>query len=203
MIRPLLLTVAAAFLFSGCQFSLLKDLSLDTLDSPNPYITEAIKRNPSNFHAWFLLGKENLESSKGEEALAAFRKAKALKPAFEEASIGIAMSYLQLKRWKSAEDEFRELLTRNPNSPEALEGLAIALLEQKKDDEAKINAERALEIDPALPRAHVVLGRLAYAQLDYKTAERHWREALALGAPPQDLEPLYQDLRRMLVKYGD
>lgn len=190
-------------LLSGCQVSLFDDLSLKSFNKPNPYIAEAIEHNPDNFHAWFLLGKENLDAGQAEPAILAFGKAKSLKPGFEEARLGIGYCQLQLKKWRSAETEFRELLTLNPKSPEALEGLSLALLELDETVEAKSTAQKALELDSELPRAHAVLGRLAYADLDYKTAEAEWKKALELGFPPQDLEPLYQDLRRMLEKYGE
>ncbi len=190
-------------MFAGCQISLFDDLSLESLNSPNPYIQEAIERNPDNFHAWYLLGKDNLQNGLANEALVAFGKSKELKPAFEEARLGIAYAQLKLERWARAEGEFRELLALNPDSSEGHEGLSLALLKLEKDDEAKISAQRALELDPALPRAHAVLGRIAYGQMDYKTAELHWSEALAQGFTPQDLEPMYQDLRRMLDKYSE
>ncbi len=201
-IGSLALILFGTTLLTGCQFSLFENLSLESNKRLNPYLVEALTENEEHFHAWFLLGKEHIKLNQPEAAIDAFKKSKELRPGYEEARLGLGYAYLQIERWKEAEEEFVALLELNSNSPEGLEGLAVAYLERNKKAESRQAAERALSLDQDLPRAHAVLGRLSYAEMDFVKAEEHWKKALEVGFPPQNLEPIYQDLRRMMMKYG-
>jgi len=188
-------------LTSSCSISLFNDLSLEELQEENEIVTKSIELNEDNYHAWFLRGREYLSEGNAEMALQSFEKAVELKPEYQEATIGMGYAHLRLEDWDEAQVTFEELLQLYPNAPEGIEGLAISLYEQNENDRAKALCIEALDLDNELFRAHQILGQIYYSELDYKNAEYHWRQALLFGAPPADLEPVYQDLRLYLMKY--
>lgn len=89
-----------------------------------------------------------------------------------------------------AERHFNLAIERDSAYAQAWAGLAEIrtvesyrrrLPEESGYDEARAFAERALDLDPTVARAHVVLGRIAGEHAwDFEAAERHFRRALEL-----------------------
>lgn len=94
---------------------------------------------------------------------------------------------------KQAIQEFKALITKNPNQADAYLGVAegkMKLLGQEATNENAYKEilgylNKALELNPNLPRAHLWVAYLvAWRDMDYKTAEMHYQAALALS--PKD-----------------
>src|SRR5690606_3477813 len=121
----------------------------------------------------------------------------------EEARLGIAVTYLEQKRWSRAAGTFEEWIAINADAAGAWSGLAAARYGEGRLDEAKEAAERALALNPADMLAHRILGEVAYAREDFAAALAHWEEATRDGSLTGELEPIMRDLQKYQMKYGE
>jgi eukaryotic-like serine/threonine-protein kinase len=137
------------------------------------------------------------------QAIAAALQVQFAAPPRRTANIEAFQSYLQGLYWyqrytpeslAKAKDAFEQALAHDPNYAAAHAGLAVfcyglgALGTKRMTDMAplaKSAAEKALAIDPSLSEAHSVLaliaGSVAY---DWKLAEHHFRQAMAVDSVP-------------------
>jgi TolB-like protein/tetratricopeptide (TPR) repeat protein len=103
-----------------------------------------------------------------------------------------------------ARDYFQQALDLDPAFARAWSGLgdaygALGVVSSLSAADAyprtKAAAERALQLDPDLPEAHVSLGTaLSYYYWDFEAAARHFRRAI-------ELNPSYADARRFYAEY--
>lgn len=198
------LRLVIAALFAG---TLSACISLPTIDPASAVDVERAERatrlNPKNAHAWFLQGRAALDEHRWLDAEAAFKRALAAQPEFEEASLGLALSQLERRRLSEARSTYAALAQRRPGSVGALEGLATVSLLEDKLDAAKEYAEAALALRATAPQAHRVLGDVAYTRGDYAKALEHW-DIAADNDPAQALalNPIIADLTQYRQKYG-
>lgn len=96
---------------------------------------------------------------------------------------------LDAGQWEAAERAFREALVDDPTSPRLHLGSAVAAFAQGKDANAKAAIESALAVEPTLPGARELLGRVLYRAGDLDGAI-HVYSALVVGKPPD--HPLVQ-----------
>lgn len=92
--------------------------------------------------------------------------------------------------WNQAVDEFRQAIARDPGFAKAYSGLATTLVAMSVHDripkkegyeEARRDAQKALELDPQLPEAYAVLGAIAYNQdWDFDRAAQEYHRAIEL-----------------------
>jgi tetratricopeptide (TPR) repeat protein len=98
-------------------------------------------------------------------------------------------SELQAAGWKALRDDnprraavlFGEALDLAPDEPSALLGAGAAAHALGKQTEAMARLERALELQPRLTAASVLLGRIAYDEGDADLAIRTYEQALAFA----------------------
>lgn len=165
--------------------------------------SRAIAVNAENVHAYFQLGSIALDEKRPGDAEAAFRKARELKPDFEEAWNGEGIALLDAKRFSKAASHYAAMTVALPKSPLAAEGSAAAALGLRKLDAARQFAEAALALDAKSSQGHRILGEVAYIQGDYATAIQHWQRALELNpALSVTLRPVLDDLKGFERKYG-
>jgi tetratricopeptide (TPR) repeat protein len=85
-----------------------------------------------------------------------------------------------------AEEVLADILATNPNQPDALVALARTRLAQALDfDEAERLSQRALQVNPRLASAYMVLASIALRDEDLELAEERVR--LGLQSNPKDL----------------
>lgn len=193
--RPIAAALLAASL-AGCQFSFFKDgLNLAAPSQDDERLERAVAVNPSNAHAWFMLGRVRLEEERPPAARAAFSKALKLQPGFEEARLGMGKAWMFEGRWTRAIAEFEKVLAANPNSVSAREGIAAAALEARDVARAEAAARAALALDPASREAARVLAEVVYIRGDYGAASEAWSGA-GVGR-----DGIAEDLRGYVRKY--
>jgi Tfp pilus assembly protein PilF len=148
--------------------------------------------------AWLSLARF-LESSKPEEAIAAYREAAKLRPADAEPHVAMGALLEHEKKYPEAAAEFRQALALDPKSNEALAGLVNVATEQKDFAGAEAMLRKYLETEPSNATAHLQLGRLLAAQKKYPEATAELEAAAA--ATPSDL-PLSRELAGVYVAGG-
>lgn len=203
MTRAILLAALAAMAVaaSGCSFNAASLIRFGTAEPERDRLEQAVDMNPRNAHAWFALGRIELERGDYRDARRAFRRALAADPAFEEAAIGIALASLSRGAYRAAEREYQEALDAFGPSAAALEGLASARLGRGDLEGARLAARQALAADPATAIAHRVLAEAAYIEADYAAALAHWDDASAAGADKMGMARVVDDLRLFVDKY--
>jgi tetratricopeptide (TPR) repeat protein len=162
----------------------------------------AVSETPQHAHAWFLLGRADMERQEYAAAAANFRRAIQAQPDFEEARVGLGYALLEGGARSAAAREFEAALARTPNSTRALEGLAAARLAASDLPGAEDAARRALDLDPAAPLAHRTLGEVAYRRGQLAAAQRHFEQAAISAADDPGLTLLINDLKAYNAKYG-
>ena len=103
-----------------------------------------IKKNPSNFPAFSILGAIYLREGKLEEAKICFLEEIKLKPQVDGAHLNLGTVYKQQGDLVMAEKEYRAALAVNPRMSEAVASLASLLTGQKRFGEAKEVLETAI-----------------------------------------------------------
>jgi len=116
------------------------------------------KQNSSDANAWYYLGLTYLKTQKEKDASKAFEKAVALKPSDAQARTGLAYAYL-LRNDRRAADNAKEVLKLNPKSAEAHYILAVTALRDDLYNVAYERAKKAVEIDPQLAGAYLLLSQ--------------------------------------------
>lgn len=122
-----------------------------------------------------------------DQANTAFRAAAAQNDA--SAALRVRWGRLLHERFNDTDADglFQEALQRDPKSAEAYLGLALVSADGF-DGKALESANRALELDPTLAEAHVLLATLALEDSDSAAAAREADAALA--AQPDDLDAM-------------
>lgn len=116
-----------------------------------------------------------------KDALRAYDEAIAADANNDEARLQVAELFLQKYVSEDAQKGFEELLERNPNHPRALAGLARSK-EFDGSPEAVQLARKALEINPNLVDARVLLARTSLGVEDIEAAKKEAERALAVNS---------------------
>ena len=151
-------------------------------DQAIPIYLGVLKREPKNLEANLALGRAYFHSGQHAEAADSFERALQLQPGNPEIVEWLGKSYLGAR----APQKVLELFSRQ----DSLAGhfawahllLARAFDAQDKLDEARGELQRALAIDPHCRGAYFALGFIAWTTRDLKTAEREFRQELALDS---------------------
>ena len=160
------------------------------------------ERDPDIMDAHIGLGDWLLRSHQPAAAVAAFKRALALKVDDEVAFEKLVTAC----RAAGAEREalqalavFRAGLDANPRNPQGWYQLAVRALELRQTKTAEDALRRAVEVNPRLAQAQNALGALALARGEIDVAEKRVREALAIA--PQ-LPTAHYNLGRVLEARG-
>jgi len=143
--------------------------------------------------AWISLG-EVLEKSKPDEALAAYRKAEALRPKDPEPHLEAGLLLEKQEKFADAAQEYKQALALDPSS-DALTGLANIYMRGRRLPEAEEYLRKLVAAQPEQAGAHVQLGRVLAAQGKNDAAIAELQAGAKLApedvAVQQDLAELY------------
>jgi cytochrome c-type biogenesis protein CcmH len=119
----------------------------------------------------------------------------------------LARSYAELHQYSQAEAAFAEAAKRNPRDAQLLADYAdAAAMANDRHFEGKPTEliERALKIDPKLPKALWLAGTLAYETRDFRKAMGYWKRLLAVVPPDSELSKQIQsDLAEVQTMLGE
>ena len=118
-----------------------------------------------------------------QEANALFRRAVAERPKDPEPRIAWGRLFLDSHNGAEAAKLFEEALGLQEKSAGARLGLALVAADNF-DERAKQHAQWALDIDPRLAEAHLLMARLDLEEERTREAEAHLHEAEALPGSP-------------------
>ncbi len=161
-----------------------KDLAQDDdVEGATKLLQSVVAEDPNIMDAHLTLGNWLVRLKRGEEAIASFRHALALKPDDDIALGNLARLFLSRGRKSDAEDAirvFETALARNPKNPQAWFQLAVLAMDMGDADRAKHAFVRAAEENPKMGAAWIGQGALAFSASRLAEAEQMIRKGLEL-----------------------
>jgi len=112
----------------------------------------AVALNPNSFYAWFGRGWVYRNAGLPEEAVRSLERAIRMSPVDPQlhlALLGMAVAYIELRRFDEAIVAAKKALRHTPRYPGHYRCLASAFAHLGHDAEAREAAARSLELDPA------------------------------------------------------
>ena len=156
---------------------------------------------PSKEDAYRLnnIGVALLEQFKYKEAADAFRQALKIEPKLRLAQINLSIALFNLPDLPAAAREAQAATTLAPDAPQPSYILGLIAKTQSRTDEAVVQFQRVLKIDPNDVGSNINLGQIYSQQRKYPEAIAAFR--LALAAEPYNATALY-NLGQALVRSG-
>jgi cytochrome c-type biogenesis protein CcmH/NrfG len=125
-------------------------------------LQDVLRKDPKNLNAWISLGNDLMDSSRFDEAIAAYQKALDLDPKNVDVRVDMGTCYRKVGKSDIAVKEYREALKINPNHQMALRNLGIVLEYDLKDNKQAIQAyEKYLQTAPNAQDAEKVKQEIA------------------------------------------
>jgi len=143
-----------------------------------------------------------LKRSLGVFAAAAWLLSGAAHPALAQTSPRAAIleasawDALEARQFEQAAATFREAVAGDPNNPRLHLGSALAAFALRRDADARASVDRLLALDPTLPQARELLGRVLYRSGELDTAIRTFESLVADGAADADITETLDRWRR-------
>ncbi|MBD1859298.1 MULTISPECIES: tetratricopeptide repeat protein [Leptolyngbya] len=172
---PLLLTLAAAALTTGC------DDVRDAVRASTPELSADLSLGDPAYYV--NLGHELQSSRKYEEAIAVYRKAIVLDMENSEAYNGLGQALIEQRRIAEAIAAYRRSIEINPQNASAYAGLGNALADRRRNEEAIAAYRRSIEANPKQMMAYAGLGNVLAEQKKIPEAIAQYEQALK--APEQ------------------
>ncbi|MBF0407389.1 MAG: tetratricopeptide repeat protein [Candidatus Riflebacteria bacterium] len=111
-------------------------------------LKKAVKENPANPEAFFLLGGVKLEQGNHAESIVDLNEAIRLKPDYAEAWNHLGMAHERLKKYSEAEKAFTKAVHLQPKSPKFRLNLGTTLGILGKKEQAETELKEALKLAP-------------------------------------------------------
>ena len=165
---------------------------LNDLEGARDWLKKAIQQNPNNFRAWYELGEVEARSSPAVAA-DAFARAVKIQPNFGPAQFDLGMALYSGHHYQEAIPHLASAGDLGAATAVSWNALGICYSQAGDLKKAVASYQKALEMDPNLPQAHLNLG-LAYQRLgraeksraEYETACRLDQQLCKLtGASPR------------------
>jgi tetratricopeptide (TPR) repeat protein len=140
----------------------------------------SVRLDTINFMSYMQLAAISVAQA---DTLTAFYLTQALKiqPQEERALFFLGMIYQEQGKFQAAIDKFKLVTEYYPNNKRAFYHLGYIYLAELSDYEsAKIEFQKAIELDPYYVEAVYNLGRAFEASKDYKTARSYYKQSLEL-----------------------
>lgn len=147
-------------------------------------LTALTNLQPTNDNAWYRLAECRSALSQPNEAIEAAQHALSLKRNDPRYHRLLGQLYAFKCDYAKAKTYLDRALTLDGSDAEAHYAMAKLYLSRSPSDrdveDARVQAQRAVDIAPYLPQVHVILGEVALRENKTEEAVRHFREALKI-----------------------
>jgi non-specific serine/threonine protein kinase len=160
---------------------------------------DALQRRPTSSleaYEFYLKGRRSLAQLSVDLRFAPplFRRAIELDPRFALAYAGLAEASFWLYSWwggnpddlRQADEASRRALELGPELAEVHVARGAALTLSRRYDEAAVEFDAAIRLNPRLWNTYYLFGRMRFAQGQFDDAERLWRKGIEVG--PDDYQ---------------
>lgn len=179
-------------LAQSCMWSKQYQCVLDTYH-------QILELNAESAEADMLAGEALDQMHNSQGAMDEFRAAVKADPKAPNAHFGLGYLLWTQDQYEDAAKEFQAELANVPESAQALAYLADADIHLGKQDEALSLAEKAVQFDPDIAKAHVDLGILYGDRGRQNDAVKEFKAAIKLS--PNDMDPHWR-LARLYQAMG-
>jgi tetratricopeptide (TPR) repeat protein len=173
----------------------------DRLTEAGTALARAVAQDPTDREAIEMLGVTLFRMNRPSEAIPLLEQADSIpvKGANVEPRYVLGLCYTDAKRYDDARQAFAAQFGFAPESAEAYLVTARMFLRREFPDQAETFAHKSLELNPALPGAHQLLGEIALAKADLPAAVKELETEQKLN--PLD-GPVYDRLGDAYVRNG-
>jgi predicted Zn-dependent protease len=134
---------------------------------------KAQTQDPNDHESTEMLGVSLFRIGRGAEAIPYLEKAhSAVETANIDPNYVLALCYIDVQRYDDSRHAFAAQYGFAPDSAEAYLLAGRMFLRRELPDQARVQAAKALELNPQLPLAHELLGEVALAKADVAGAIR-------------------------------
>lgn len=165
----------------------------DFLDKINPSSTDVLEIR-------MMIAQMSGDSKQKDAQL---KKLIAKDPYNESANIELASSAAVRKNYKQAKLYYQKALAKNPQNEDALFGSGQMDYYLENDEKAKETFNKLLKVNPNNAQAYSYLGKLAFANDEYKIAADNIEKAIALDNTNYDYFLDYGQYLRFLGRFSD
>lgn len=155
------------------------------------YLSEGLRRYPSDARFAFMLGSASLELERPDDALAYYTAAVELDPRMVDAWVQLGILYDQRGAADSSEHHYRRALRLDPENGLALNNLAYSLSQRREQlDQARAMAWRAVQAESQNAAYADTYAWVLYQLGEYQEARFYIERAIALGGNATHYEHL-------------
>ncbi len=165
---------------------------------------KALEENPSDSEAIQLMGLSYYLSGRPADAIAPLEKVQTWFPSANvDASYILGICYMQTKDYPNSRKAFAKMFAVSPDSAASYLFTARMMLRFDLDVVAEEYAKKAVELDPRLPLAHMLLGEIYLYKSRLPEATEQFQKELELN--PGDAAVYYKlaDAYTRAQKYED
>lgn len=166
------------------------------------WFSQVVSETPSDSDAWYLLGRTKYNENEFEPAIAAFKRALALRPKYVEAENNIGLAWKELNDRDKARLAFQTAIDwqgESPSDSQPFLNLGVLHAQANEYQQALALLSKAQSLAPNNPAVHEELGKLYLAMNKLPAAQSEYEKAIAL-AP--DTSSLHYKLGQILRKEG-
>jgi tetratricopeptide (TPR) repeat protein len=143
-------------------------------------VRQLVSKHPQLPQAHFALAQASVSAGDEDAAIAAIRRASALRPDWELAAL-LEAQIAQRRSPAAAAKVLGDFVAKNPNSREARLNYARVLVMDKRLPEARKQFEAVLAANPGNTEVIYAVGLLAFQLKDFPVAEENMKRLLSLG----------------------
>lgn len=155
------------------------------------YLSEALRRYPSDARCAYMLGSASLELDRDDDALAYYTAAVELDPRMVDAWVQLGILYDQRGNADSSDVHYRRALRLEPENALALNNLAYSLsVRGMQLDQSRMMAWRAVQAEPQSAAYADTYAWVLYQLGEYREARFYIERAISLGGNATHYEHL-------------
>ena len=146
---------------------------------------ELTKKYPREKLAYYRLGAIYWDTSKPQEAIAAYHQALALDPNWGTVYLRLGYQYISMENYEKSEKAFQKYASLTPDNPNPFDSLGELYFMMGRLNDAIVNFELAKEIDDSWVYGLIQLGYIYAIKEDYAKALRQLDAYLSFGLIPE------------------
>jgi tetratricopeptide (TPR) repeat protein len=161
------------------DYVLLRDF-----EDADKWFSEVTAETPTDWDAWYLLGRTQFNEGYYEKAVASFQRSLELRPKFIESENNLGLAYRELNETAESRTAFETAIEWQGTAPVDAQpylNLGTLLVEQGETEKGIAQLKKAEELAPTNPKAHEQLGSAYEAQDQMAKAEGEMEQAVSLA----------------------
>ncbi|MFZ3215691.1 MAG: tetratricopeptide repeat protein [Candidatus Acidiferrales bacterium] len=156
--------------------------ALRTADGNLPALLRAAQINPYDSSVEERIARAETQQGKRDEAVAALQRAVAINPSSIALQEACARALIEDGRYADAYAHYQNMLQRFPRDADALVNYGLLATRLGHPEEAMDSWEKAVDVNPNQPNAHLYLAEAFDQRGEAAAAARHWNLFLQLAA---------------------